>query len=126
MKEEEKSKKKEAECSGIGVICARAEDLPNIQNVEQFVQSVRGVLKERGNVIMTRLNDNDLEKIDALIEVEVFKSRSEAVAYFIHEGIKARSDLFDKVTPTVEKIRQLKKQAIEALGKTEEKEAVKK
>jgi len=123
MKEEEKGRKKEDQCSGIGVICARAEDLPNIQNVEQFVQSVRGALKERGNVIMTRLNDNDLEKIDALIEVEVFKSRSEAAAYFIHEGVRARSDLFDKVTTTVEEIRQLKKQARDALGKTEAKAA---
>jgi len=125
MKEKEKEKKKEAECSEIGVICARASDLPGVQNIEEFVQSVRGVLKERGNVIMTRLNDNDLEKIDALTEVEVFKSRSEAVAYFIHEGIRARSDLFDKVTPTVEKIRQLKKHAREALGKPETKGVVK-
>jgi hypothetical protein len=43
------------------------------------------------------------------------KSRSEAVAYFIHEGIKARKDLFDKVTPTVEKIHQLKKSIKETL-----------
>ena len=64
---------------------------------------------------MTRLNDEDLEKIDALVEVEVFKSRSEAVAYFIQEGIKAKKELFDKVTPTVEKIRQLKVEARKTL-----------
>jgi len=125
VKEEDKGKKKEPGNSEIGVICACPEDLPNLQNVQQIVHSIRTALKERGNVIMTRLNDDDLEKIDALIEVDVFKSRSEAVAYFIHEGIQARSDLFDKVTPTVEKIRQLKTQAREALGKKEEKEAVK-
>ena len=106
----------------IGVVCARAEDLSGLQNVEQFIQSLRCSVKERGNVIMTRLNDVDLEKIDALVEVEVFKSRSEAVAYFIHEGIGARSDLFDRVTPTVEKIRQLKTQARQALGKPDKKE----
>jgi len=117
MKKREKGEKKEVECSGIGVICARAEDLPNIQNVEQFVRSVRGALKERDNVIMTRLADEDLDKLDALVEVELFKSRSEAVAYFIHEGIKARKDLFDKVTPTVEKIQQLKQQARASLEK---------
>jgi len=119
MNNEKKTKesKKEAEDSQIGVICACPEDLPNLQNVEQIVHSIRTALKERGNVIMTRLNDQDLEKIDALIEVELFKSRSEVVAYFIHEGIKARKDLFDKVTPTVEKIRQLKKEARENLEK---------
>lgn len=113
MKERERAKesKKEVGDAEIGVVCACPEDIPNLQNIQQIVQSVRTALKERGNVIMTRLNDEDLEKIDALVEVELFKSRSEAVAYFIHEGIKARKDLFDKVTPTVEKIRQLKEEA---------------
>jgi len=120
MQEENKTKKKvkEADDSKIGIICACPEELPNLQNIEQCVQSIRTALRERGNVIMTRLNDEDLEKIDALVEVELFKSRSEAVAYFIHEGIKARkTDLFDKVTSTVEKIRQLKKEARENLEK---------
>jgi Arc/MetJ-type ribon-helix-helix transcriptional regulator len=122
----EDSRKKARARPSIGVVCARAEDLPDIQNVEEFIQSLRCSVKERGNVIMTRLNDVDLKKIDALVEVEVFKSRSEAVAYFIHEGIGARGDLFDRVTPTVDKIRQLKAQAREALGKTEKKEAERK
>lgn len=119
MEKEEKAgeSEKEAENSEIGVICACPEDLLKLQNVGQIVQSIRTALKERGNVIMTRLNDEDLEKIDALVEVEIFKSRSEAVAYFIHEGIKARKDLFEKATPTVDKIRQLKKEARETLEK---------
>jgi Arc/MetJ-type ribon-helix-helix transcriptional regulator len=116
MKKEAKKNKK-MEDSEIGVICACPEDSPDLQNIQQVVHSVRAALKERGNVIMTRLNDDDLEKIDALVEVELFKSRSEAVAYFIHEGIKARKDLFDKVTPTVEKIHQLKKSIKETLEK---------
>jgi len=111
---EAKEEKEKAECS---VVCA---DLPDISKFPEIVKSIREVLKERGNVIMTRLNDDDLEKIDAFVEVELFKSRSEAVAYFIHEGIKARNDLFDKVTPTVEKIRQLKKEARETLEKPHE------
>ena len=60
-------------------------------------------LEDRGNVVMTRLNDNDLEMMDALVEVEIFKSRSEAAAFFIKEGIQARQDLFQKVMPTVAK-----------------------
>jgi hypothetical protein len=74
-------------------------------------------LEGRGNVVMTRLNDDDLKLIDALVEVEVFKSRSEAAAFFIKEGIQARKDLFQKVMPTVEKIRDLKEQAKKSLGK---------
>jgi len=111
---EEKEEEEKMECSGIGMVCA---DMPDMSKLQEVAKSIREVLKERGNVIMTRLNDDDLEKIDALVEVDIFKSRSEAVAYFIHEGIKARKDLFNKVTPTVEKIRQLKKEARETLEK---------
>ena len=120
MRKEENTKenRKEGEDSEVGVICACPEHLTDLQNVQHIVQSIRATLKERGNVIMTRLNDENLEKIDALVEVELFKSRSEAVAYFIQEGMKARKDIFEKVEPTVEKIRQLKKEARETLEKT--------
>ena len=74
-------------------------------------------LGDRGNVVMTRLDDADLKQIDALVEVEAFKSRSEAAAFFIRQGIQARNDLFEKVMPTVEKIRELKEQAKRELGK---------
>jgi Arc/MetJ-type ribon-helix-helix transcriptional regulator len=76
-------------------------------------------LGERGNVVMTRLDDADLKQIDALVEVEAFKSRSEAAAFFIKQGIQARKDLFAKVIPTVEKIRELKEQAQKELSKKE-------
>jgi Arc/MetJ-type ribon-helix-helix transcriptional regulator len=86
---------------------------------EQFREKILMKLGDRCNVVMTRLDDNDLKEIDALVEVEVFKSRSEAVAFFIKEGIQARKDLFQKVMPTVEKIRELKEQAKKELGKKE-------
>ncbi len=74
----------------------------------------------RGNVVMTRLSDEDLKQIDALVEVEAFKSRSEAAAFFIKEGMQARKDLFQKVMPTVDKIRELKEQAKKSLVSTRE------
>jgi Arc/MetJ-type ribon-helix-helix transcriptional regulator len=74
-------------------------------------------LEGRGNVVMTRLSDEDLKQIDALVEVEAFQSRSEAAAFFIKEGIQARKDLFQKVMPTVDKIRELKEQAKKSLSK---------
>jgi Arc/MetJ-type ribon-helix-helix transcriptional regulator len=76
-------------------------------------------LGDRGNVVMTRLDDADLKQIDALVEVEAFKSRSEAAAFFIKQGIQARKDLFEKVMPTVEKIRELKEQAQKELRRKE-------
>lgn len=75
-------------------------------------------LGDRGNVVMTRLDDADLKQIDALVEVEAFKSRSEAAAYFIKQGMKARSDLFKGIMSTVDKIRELKQQAKKELARS--------
>jgi len=83
---------------------------------DEILMKLGNGLGDRGNVVMTRLDDADLKQIDALVEVEAFKSRSEAAAFFIRQGILARKDLFEKVMPTVEKIRELKEQARRELG----------
>jgi len=95
--------------------CPEGEDAEKIK--EKVLLKIREQLEDRSNAIMTRLNDEDLTQIDALVEVEVFKSRSEAAAFFIKEGIQARRDLFQKVMPSVEKIRELKTQAKKSLVK---------
>jgi len=87
---------------------------------DEILMRLGNGLGERGNVVMTRLDDADLKQIDALVEVEAFKSRSEAAAFFIRQGILARKDLFEKVMPTVEKIRELKDQAKRELGEKEQ------
>ena len=97
-----RDRKKEEDPEFIAVCC------PEEDVSEKVLLKLGEKLEGRGNVVMTRLNDDDLKNIDALVEVEVFKSRSEAVAFFINEGIRARKDLFQKVMPTVEKIRELK------------------
>jgi len=93
---------------------------PEGESAEKIKEKVLLKLGERlegsSNVVMTRLNDDDLKQIDALVEVEVFQSRSEAAAFFIKEGMQARKDLFQKVMSTVDKIRELKKQAKRSLG----------
>lgn len=84
---------------------------------DEILMKLGSGLGERGNVVMTRLDDVDLKQIDALVEIEAFKSRSEAAAFFIRQGIQARRDLFEKVMPTVEKIRELKEHAKRELDK---------
>ena len=102
------------------VIC-RSDDkgIPEKVRGRVLVKQGHG-LGGRENVVMTRLNDDDLKKIDSLVEVEISKSGSEAAAFFIKEGIQARTDLVEKVMPTVEKIRELRKQVRESLGKVQE------
>lgn len=117
---EDKEKKTEKREEVVMMACC-AEDageaIPEVK--EKIMLKLGRNLGCRGNVVMTRLDDDDLKQIDALVEVEAFKSRSEAVCFFIKEGIQARKDLFQKVMPTVEKIRELKKQAKKSLSQGE-------
>ena len=115
-KEGEEADGKDDECV---VMCCPGEEGAGLgESIRKKVLMKLGErLEDRGNVVMTRLNDDDLKNIDALVEVEVFKSRSEAAAFFIKEGIQARKDLFQRVMPTVDRIRELKEQAKKSLSK---------
>lgn len=78
--------------------------------------------KPRDNIVMTRLWDSDLRIVDALIALDIFKSRSEAVAFLVHEGIQAKKTLVDTILPAIERIEEIKRltreQAVEALHKS--------
>ncbi len=121
--ETEKDNEKEAEKREklVMMACCAEDESKIIQEKigEKVLIKLGNKLGNRGNVVMTRLNDEDLKLIDSLVEIEVFKSRSEAAAFFIKEGVQARKDLFDKVMPTVEKIRELKGQAKKSLSQEE-------
>ena len=114
-KNEEKARKKKKYV--MAMCCPEGEEAEKIK--EKILLKLGEGLEGRGNVVMTRLNDEDLKQIDALVEVEVFKSRSEAAAFFIKEGMQARKDLFQKVMSTVEKIKELKQQAKKSLSQEE-------
>lgn len=81
-------------------------------NLGEHVQRILSThLPGRGNVVMTRLSDEDLEILDALVTLEVFSSRSEGVAYFTHVGMEQKKDMVERVMPYLEKIRRLKEEA---------------
>jgi hypothetical protein len=115
LKEGEDKHKKEKYVIKMGF--PEGEDKERVR--EKVLMRLGKELGDRSNVVMTRLNDDDLKQIDALVEVEAFKSRSEAAAFFIKEGMQARKDLFQKVMSTAEKIRELKKQAKKSLVREE-------
>lgn len=81
-----------------------------------IMKHLDAALKDRDNVVMTRLNNEALSKIDALVDIDLFKSRSEGAAFFIAEGMRSRQDLFDKVMPTMEQIRRLKEELKQTIG----------
>ena len=79
------------------------------KQVENIGQALGDALQGRGNVVMVRINDESLSYLDMLVEAEVAKSRSEAAALLINEGVNANQALFQQigeVTKQIEALRQ--------------------
>lgn len=81
-------------------------------NVEKII-----AISGRGNVVMTRLSDEDNSIIDALVNLEAYTSKSEAVAHFVHVGLEKKKDMISKVMPYVKKIKKLKEEAKSSMEK---------
>ncbi len=54
-------------------------------------------LKNREISVMTRLSTDIVEILDALVELEIFKSRSEVVASFVEKSIMEKKDFFESI-----------------------------
>lgn len=74
---------------------------------------VPSMSRTRSNVVASRIGDEELNVIDMLIEAGLFSTRSKAAAYLVSEGVKARSDIVDRVSSTLEEIRRIRKEAQE-------------
>lgn len=71
-------------------------------NLKETIQSA---LSSRKNVVMVRLNEDSLRRVDDLVEAGVVRSRSEASAFLIVEGIKAKRELFGRISEKIDTIR---------------------
>jgi len=85
---------------------------PSLKNawkqVENIGQALGDALQGRGNVVMVRVNDEALNYLDMLVEAEVVKSRSEAAALLINEGVQANQELFEKIGEVTQQINALR------------------
>lgn len=77
------------------------EAVPNQQALREelmgrFSRETMG-LKNREISVMTRMSPYIVEVLDALVELEVFKSRSEVVSSFMEQMIMERKQLFDEI-----------------------------
>ena len=73
-------------------------------------ETLHGVRSARDNVVMVRTNKDSLDRLDDLVEGGIANSRSEAAAFLIAEGIKARQGLFDRISEKIEEIRKAKEE----------------
>lgn len=64
--------------------------------------------RRRDNVVMVRIDEEDLNRIDELVESGQFNSRSEATAFLISEGIKSKQEMFEKMAEKISQIQDLR------------------
>ena len=86
---------------------------------ESISKAIESALSARDQVVMVRVNDEALRKLDALVQSGIFKSRSESAAFLIGEGIKAQSALFDSISQKIEEIERLRSELKSIVHQTE-------
>jgi hypothetical protein len=100
----------------IGIVASGKSDLKDL-----LMQFHKG--DGRGNVVMVRVNDDALARLDQLVEATLFGSRSECAAFLIGAGIASQKVLFDRLGAHTDEIRKLKEQlrhvALDALKPNE-------
>lgn len=80
------------------------------EGLRVFADKLREGLGRRANVVMVRVNEEVLEKLEDLVEAGIFKSQSESAAFLIQEGIKAQDALFQKIGEHTKRIRELREE----------------
>ena len=61
--------------------------------------------------VMTRMRGDIVEILDALVELDIFKSRSEAVSAFVEQAIATRESMFFEIKTQATEIRKLRDSA---------------
>ncbi|MBD3186900.1 hypothetical protein GF325_08750 [Candidatus Bathyarchaeota archaeon] len=72
-------------------------------------------LKRRENTIMTRISHEDLQIMNALVELGIFKSISETAAFMIHDSIISKLNYYNKILRIFKEIKAKKLEAVATL-----------
>ena len=59
-------------------------------------------------VVAVKVSPESQDKLEALVQAGVFRSRAEAAGFLIEEGIKTQSALFERVTQKLSEIERLR------------------
>ena len=72
------------------------------ESYEELSKSVRG------ETVMVRIDEETNNSLDAWVETGYFKSRSEAAALFLKEGLKIRASELVKLKDSIEEVKKAK------------------
>jgi Arc/MetJ-type ribon-helix-helix transcriptional regulator len=95
------------------IVCA-VEGSGITEHLRKAIDSVCSCV--RGNVIMVRVDAETLKRLEELVEVGLFKSKSDSAAFLIMEGVKAQKSVFDKISKKATEISELRKELKQMIG----------
>ena len=75
---------------------------------DTFSKAVERAINVRDTTVLLRLSDESSDKVDTLVSAGVFRSRAEAAAFLVEEGIKAQSALFQRIQDKLTEIEKLR------------------
>ena len=75
-------------------------------------------IEKRDIHVMTRLSKEIVEALDALIALNVFKSRSEAVAAYVENSIINNSDLYERLIKKAKEVSKIRDTAMDSILQT--------
>ena len=70
-------------------------------------------------VVAVKVSHEAQDKLEQLVQAGVFRSRAEAAAFLIDEGIKAQAPLFERVATKLSEIERLRAELRGLVTKTE-------
>ena len=62
----------------------------------------------RDHTVMVRVDEDTSKRLDAWVEIGAVRSRSEAAALFIREGLQVRADELDELEEALQKVEKAK------------------
>jgi len=77
--------------------------------LRKLLEAFLGGEGNRSNVVMVRLSDDALGRLDGLVEAGLFGSRSEAAAFLWGAGIRAQKDLLERIATQTAEIGRMRK-----------------
>ncbi|HUX08052.1 MAG TPA: ribbon-helix-helix domain-containing protein [Acidobacteriota bacterium] len=83
-------------------------------------KGIAGCCSGRNHVVMVRVDDDSLKRIDQLVDAGIFRSRSESSAWLIGRGIGAEARVFSLLESKVEEINRLRDELRSMLGLEEQ------
>jgi Arc/MetJ-type ribon-helix-helix transcriptional regulator len=92
----------------------------SLPQLEDLLAPFLGDKGSRGHVVMVRLGDDSVARLDDLVESGIFGSRSEAAAFLVGAGVQAQRELFERIAMQTSEIKRLRtslrEAALAALG----------